>query len=64
MLDEPVPSSDELRTVANWYASEEFTRLLLAAFEQARLAAIASHAADEVDVPFVVDESVEDSHSE
>jgi hypothetical protein len=37
------PLSDEARAAAEWYASDEFARQLLAAFERARLAAIASN---------------------
>lgn len=37
------PLSEEARSLAEWYASDEFARQLLAGFEQARLAAIASN---------------------
>jgi hypothetical protein len=37
------PLSDEARAAAEWYASDEFACQLLAVFEQARLAAIASN---------------------
>lgn len=37
------PLSAEARALAEWYASDEFARQLLATFEKARLAAIASN---------------------
>ncbi len=37
------PLSAEARAMAEWYAGDEFARQLLATFEQARLAAIASN---------------------
>ena len=40
------PLSAEARTLAEWYASDEFARQLLATFEQARLAVIASNPPD------------------
>ncbi len=43
VLGHPPPLSDEARAAAEWYASDEFARQLLAAFEQARLTAIASN---------------------
>lgn len=42
-MDRFPPLSAEARAAAEWYASDEFARRLLAAFEQARQAAIASN---------------------